>query len=141
MRLRMAKSIEEIAAAERDYKVFKACNVKNRKTGRLVGPRRARKIAIVTMVLPKEAMRNTANLRVGSKYKKMRASECKVLAIEANGKSLPRSQVACSYWNASFHYRVGRTVKPRRPFNTSFMVCASGIHFFRTRKEAESYLR
>src|SRR5208337_4512296 len=43
-----------------------------------------------------------------------------------------------SQYDASFVYKVGETVQPREPFDEDrWNECASGIHFFVTRREAE----
>ena len=40
----------------------------------------------------------------------------------------------------TFVYRVGETVEPREPFDPNrWNECASGIHFFITREEAEAH--
>jgi hypothetical protein len=71
--------------------------------------------------------------------RKCRASEAKVLAIfEADGKTKAKSGV--SQHDSSFVYVVGETVKPTEPFREDHWdECASGIHFFTTRIEAENY--
>ena len=39
-----------------------------------------------------------------------------------------------------FNYRLGETVRPRQPFDENrWEECASGIHFFLTKEEAEAY--
>ena len=46
----------------------------------------------------------------------------------------------CSQYDSTFAYRVGETVRPREPFDDNrWEECASGIHFFLTRVEAENY--
>lgn len=73
---------------------------------------------------------------------KCRAESAKVLSITRidNGRRLPKSTLAHSDWDYTFTYRVGETVRPRFPFNKDPNVtCASGIHFFTTRKEAVNY--
>ena len=71
--------------------------------------------------------------------RKCRASEAKVLAIfESDGKTKAKSGV--SQHDSRFVYEVGKTVKPTEPFNEDrWDECASGIHFFITRIEAENY--
>lgn len=46
------------------------------------------------------------------------------------------AKVARSDYNRSFLYRVGRTVRPTREFNTSDTQCSTGIHFYRHRAAA-----
>lgn len=45
-------------------------------------------------------------------------------------------KVARAWWMRTFTYRVGKTVKPRKPFSMENETCASGIHFYRTFNEA-----
>lgn len=143
-KLRIAKSIDEITAAAQDFKVFKACHVRYRKIGpdgvtRRIGKGVRRKVVIVTMRLPKEAHRNTFG-RATRKGFKMRASKCEVLSIKTIAyELLPAAQVACSSHEPTFAYEVGAMVRPRTRFSKTLNVCASGIHFFRTRKEAVRY--
>ena len=48
---------------------------------------------------------------------------------------------AHSRWDPKFLYRVGETVVPREPFDDNMWnECASGIHFYITRLEAENHL-
>ena len=70
---------------------------------------------------------------------KLRSSRAKVLSI--TGISSKRTVVTTfSKWDKLFVYRVGRLVRPRKAFSMSTLdICASGIHFFATRKEAVSY--
>lgn len=75
---------------------------------------------------------------------KCRAESAKVLSITSieNGRRLPKSTLAHSDWDYTFTYRVGDTVRPRYPLSKDPNVtCASGIHFFTTRKEAVNYQR
>ena len=71
--------------------------------------------------------------------RKCRASEAKVLDIfESDGKTKAKSGV--SQHDSSFVYVVGLTVKPTETFcEDRWDECASGIHFFITRIEAENY--
>lgn len=80
---------------------------------------------------------------------KLRAEKAVVLEIK---KSKKKEEVpkAFSSWNWSFFYKKGATVYSKgegtngckkRSFSHSAQVCASGIHFFLTRIEAEEYAR
>lgn len=91
-------------------------------------------------------------------WKKLREGVCKLLipedAARSNGISrhcrashaivleLPEGcQEGHSFYDEHFIYRVGDTVYPRDPFNYDrWKKCASGIHFFVTREEAEEYV-
>lgn len=46
---------------------------------------------------------------------------------------------ATGYYRSHFKYRVGKVVRPSRPFARSRKECASGIHFFARRDDALSY--
>jgi len=69
--------------------------------------------------------------------RKCRASHALVLEITYNGVPYPDGEGVSSH-NYRFKYKVGETV--RANLNDDIRVeCASGIHFFITRKEAENY--
>ena len=64
---------------------------------------------------------------------KCRTNVAKVVEI-SNG-----SEIAYSQRDETFAYKVGETVYPN-DFNCEYYEeCAEGIHFFRTREEAEEY--
>jgi uncharacterized protein DUF5758/pentapeptide repeat protein len=78
---------------------------------------------ICKLSIPADARRSNATGR------KCRASHA--IVLEGEGVSL------C---DSTFSYRVGERVEPREPFNEDrWNECASGIHFFLTREEAEAY--
>ncbi len=69
--------------------------------------------------------------------RKCRASEAFVVAIFDGEKEVNNGY---STYNSSFEYVVGQTVKPKEAFSEDWQnECASGIHFFITRIEAENY--
>lgn len=72
-------------------------------------------------------------------HNKCRASQAEVLSIETvkSKKALPNGTIAFGY--RQFPYEVGNLVKPGAKFDIKPVCCASGIHFFLTRKEAERY--
>jgi hypothetical protein len=73
--------------------------------------------------IPADARRSNATGR------KCRAE----FAVVLEGEGVSRHDVG-------FVYRVGETVRPREPFDENrWDECASGIHFFLTREEAEDY--
>lgn len=78
---------------------------------------------------------NGYSMFTGDKTNKCRTSKAKVIKIYH-----PTCDVAVSIHNRRFKYRVGRIVQPFEPFCYSIDACASGIHYFRTKKEAEAYL-
>jgi hypothetical protein len=66
-----------------------------------------------------------------------------VLAIYEGGKkrALAKKETAFSNHNYSFEYKVGEIVKPVEKFNEDWSnECASGIHFYITRLEAENHV-
>ena len=65
--------------------------------------------------------------------RKCRASAVEVLEVIG-------AEVGISSYSSTFTYRVGEIVRPELPFCKDFtQECASGIHFFITREEAEAY--
>jgi hypothetical protein len=104
--------------------------------GQIIGWKNAHsndgKTAIVKLLIPTSAKRSHASGR------KCRASKAKVLAI--TDKSGNKIAEARSEWDETFVYRVGETVAPREPFDENmWSECASGIHFYITRLEAENH--
>ena len=91
---------------------------------------------IVKLEIPANAQRSSANGR------NCRASEAKVIAIyDMNtGKAYPKNRYAYSIYRPGFKYKVGETVACEKEFDTNrWNECASGIHFFMTRRDAENY--
>lgn len=92
---------------------------------------------IVTLSIP-------ANTRVRLSTNdsgKCRAERAKVLRIETLGGLEVVGVSAYSGHDTNFRYRVGRTVRPTRPFSTKDEECASGIHFFFTKALARAWAR
>ena len=85
----------------------------------------------IKLLLPIETIVNLTE-------KKCRASRAIVLEITKTGKK-DRFVTACSIYDNNFKYVVGETVHPKKPFDMSREQCGSGIHFFRTLKEAREY--
>ena len=91
---------------------------------------------IAKLEIPANAQRSSANGR------KCRASEAKVIAIYYlhTDKAYPKNRYAYSIYRQGFKYKVGETVTCEKEFDTNrWEECASGIHFFMTRREAENY--
>jgi len=87
--------------------------------------------AIATLVIPKEAKRSRATTN------KCRAEFAIVTDIRKGGMYLTEGR---SSHGSGFIYKVGETVRPIEPFcEDRWNECASGIHFFFTRLEAEMY--
>lgn len=100
--------------------------------GPIVGWKKTTSGRIVKLRIPSKAKRSHASGR------KCRASEAKVLAIfNADG---TEATEAWSIHDHRFTYTVGATVKPTEPFDENpWNECASGIHFYITRLEAENH--
>ena len=93
----------------------------------LIGYKKCRDNLIVTLEIPKGAIVFSIN------NNKCRTNVAKVVEI-SNG-----SEIAYSQHDEIFAYKVGETVYPN-DFNCEYYEeCAEGIHFFRTREEAENY--
>ncbi len=91
--------------------------------GVLIGWKKLEGGTICKLEIPADARRFNATGR------KCRAEFAKVLEGEG-----------CSRHDSTFKYIVGEIVRPRKPFDPDrWNECASGIHFFLTRKEAENY--
>ena len=70
--------------------------------------------------------------------RKCRCEKAKVISITSiDGET--SYDVAYSYFDKGFVYRVGDTVKSDSFDDNRFATCSSGIHFFLTRQEAEDY--
>ena len=93
----------------------------------LIGYKKCKDDLIVTLEIPKGAIVFSIN------NSKCRTNVAKVVEI-SNG-----SEIAYSKHDETFAYKVGETVYPD-DFNCEYCEeCADGIHFFRTKKEAEEY--
>ena len=94
--------------------------------GDLIGYKKCLNNVIVKLLIPKEAKRSSAFGR------KCRAEYATIL-------ELSKGTEATSEYDEDFKYRVGETVKPIKPFDENWQEeCASGIHFYITRLEAEN---
>ena len=94
--------------------------------GDLIGYKKCLNNVIVKLLIPKEAKRSSSFGR------KCRAEYATVL-------ELSKGTEATSEYDEDFKYRVGETVRPTNPFNENWQEeCASGIHFYITRLEAET---
>jgi hypothetical protein len=86
---------------------------------------------IVKLLIPKEAKRSHAFGR------KCRAEYAEVVEITKGTRKVKK---AVSSYDKEFAYKVGDAVKPKEPFSDDWQnECASGIHFFITKLEAENY--
>ncbi len=83
---------------------------------------------IATLKIPADAKRHNASGR------KCRASKAIVVALPEG------CEIGHSKYDLEFEYIFGKTVVPSQPFDDNrWNECASGIHFFLTRIEAENY--
>lgn len=99
--------------------------------GDIIGWKKCRVGKIVKLKIPAAAKRSNATGR------KCRAECAEVLAIYEGDKEVKE---AISQHDYGFKYVVGETVKPKEPFcEDRFDECASGIHFYITRIEAENH--
>jgi len=110
--------------------------------------RSGHKRVIVTLLLPNGIKINHA---IGS-YKKNRADRAIVLDIRekidyseirkkksyVTGPQLKAAR-SISEYNPKVTYRIHKEVTPRLPFETSSEECASGIHFFRSIRNAYNW--
>ena len=81
---------------------------------------------IVKLRIPSSAKRSSATTR------KCRCSKAKVLEVIG-------AEVGVSNYNSNFIYKKGETVEVEDFDKDRWNECSSGIHFFLTRAEAESY--
>ena len=95
--------------------------------GDLIGWKKCCGGKIVKLLIPAAAKRSHAFGR------KCRAEFAKVLEIS-------EGNTATSQHSDSFVYKAGETVRPTEPFDENWQdECASGIHFYITRIEAENH--
>lgn len=88
---------------------------------------------IAKLLIPAEAKRTSGTGR------KCRANMAKVLDITSID-GTEHFTLATSIFDNSFRYCVGDTVEPTYGYDDSRSECASGIHFFLSRKEAVDYM-
>lgn len=87
---------------------------------------------IITLEIPVDAKRSNVD-------RKCRTSKAIVKNIEGIGFEY-KGQTVHSHYSTNFIYEVGKIVEPTEPFEENWTIeCASGIHFFITRQEAENY--
>ncbi len=104
--------------------------------GNLIGWKKCRENLIVQLSIPAKAKRSHAFGR------KCRAQFVKVLAIYKSGeakKQLKKIIADSIHDEGKTKYTVGKTVKPDKWCDNWREECASGIHFYLTRVEAEAH--
>lgn len=100
--------------------------------GDLIGWKKSKEGHIVKLRIPADARRTHG---VG---RKCRAERAEVVAIYAGSDEVATAQ---SCYDPKFQYVAGAVVTPREPFNDDmWKECASGIHFYITRPEAEAHI-
>ena len=88
---------------------------------------------VITLGIPASAKRSNATGR------KCRAEKAIVKKMKGIGFELPADTIVWSEYNRNFIYTKGATVVPEKPFcEDRWAECASGIHFYITRIEAEN---
>jgi len=114
----------------------------------LSGAKNAERAAAQTVIAAQGELRvwkklreGVAELRIPAEARRSNASGRKCRAEYAVVVSLPEEcEVGHSMHDDSFEYRVGETVRPRQPWcEDRWQECASGIHFYITREEAEAH--
>ena len=91
--------------------------------GDIIGYKKLNSGKICKILIPQDAKRSNATTR------KCRAEYA--IVLEGEG---------VSQHDSNFTYKVGETIRPTEPFcEDRWQECASGIHFFLTREEAENY--
>ncbi len=99
--------------------------------GEIIGWKKLQNGSIAKLRIPESAKRSNAFGR------KCRCSEAIVVAIYDGDNEV---DVGFSSHDPAFEYKKGEIVRPKKPFSEDWQdECASGIHFFITREEAENY--
>jgi hypothetical protein len=70
---------------------------------------------------------------------KCRAAKAVVIDIRLTGKATKLTKARSLYSGHQFHYIPGEVVLPKPHFSNQSSTCDSGIHFFRTLREARNY--
>jgi Family of unknown function (DUF5758)/Pentapeptide repeats (8 copies) len=100
--------------------------------GEIIGWKKCAGNKIVKLLIPTGAKRSHAFGR------KCRAEYAEVIEITKGSRKL---KTALSTYDGDFKYEVGKTVKPLEPFSENWTnECASGIHFYITKIEAEKHV-
>jgi hypothetical protein len=98
---------------------------------------------LVKLSLPEGTFVHLGDNHGHNKHLKCRASQVRVLGFYTmKSKKLPNStEVFAGFgrMTSKFFYTVGSVVLPRKPFVKLNKTCASGIHFFFSKRAAERY--
>ena len=101
--------------------------------GSYIAYKKCQKDRIVKLFIPEDAKRSSATTR------KCRASKAKVLSI-TNINGTENFDIALSYYDCSFIYKVGKTIEIKDFNEDRWNECGAGIHHFITRNEAVNYI-
>lgn len=108
------------------------CRSKNKKTR-----------CIIKLLLPPLTKVHEEESREALVGRKCRASRSLVLSILAFNYDTQKYEIPVSTASAkhdhTFRYKLGEMVSPKEPFSKEAHSCRSGIHYFKRRKDAESY--
>ena len=102
--------------------------------GSFIGFKKVRNNLIVELEITEDALRSSATGR------KCRCSKAKVLSITNIDGTESNINSARSLWDPDFVYSVGKTIEVPNFDTNRWNECASGIHFFITRKEAVDFI-
>ena len=96
---------------------------------------------IVKLWIPKNAWRTTYDDKISEKYAKHRCSRAKVLGFYSyyTGKKLKSILKARSFHTGNEEYFLNKYSYPD-DFSKMELVCASGIHYYNTKKSASTYV-
>ena len=101
--------------------------------GSYIAYKKCQEDRIVKLFIPADAKRSSATTR------KCRASKAKVLSI-TNINGTENFDIAFSYYDCSFVYKVGEIVEVEDFDENRWNKCGTGIHHFITRNEAINYI-
>lgn len=74
-------------------------------------------------------------------HRKCRTASAKIISFyDLMGKKIStKNEVVYSSYDSNFEYELKKELKPKFSFDNSAKTCASGIHFFLNKKDAENY--
>ena len=101
--------------------------------GSYIAYKKCQEDRIVKLLIPEDAKRSSATSR------KCRANKAKVLSI-TNIDGTENFDIAFSYYDCSFIYKVGKTIEIKDFDEDRWNECSNGIHHFITRNEAVNYI-
>lgn len=97
--------------------------------------------AILKLRIPARAKR--VMCRYDNLFRKCRAERAFVEGVYSNTSGrkikLPKNHKLRSCWDPRFAYEIGKKVEPVSYDPSEYEICTPGIHFFMTKREAQSY--